>query len=230
MSTLGFNNLIIANNDFSESNIEKTFSFILRHGFRRIIFLYDFDVYSDRLPRHLEDISNLSSHIKKYKPYGVSATIESNVIFTRDTAYYDKLSMLSNRKTKHLFIGMLPFDGETWYDRSMGHLINHRRLTPVFTSFERALLSNTESFSSYLISTQPAAFSIDINSFISPAMLPYIKRLIAANRLIIPTISGVIEDYVALSENLQYFRQMIGEVNYTKLFLNVTKSNKLFIK
>ena len=94
-------------------------------------------------------------------------------------------------------------------------------------SFEKNIATYDEEFILHLITTRLSAFMIDLNSFANPKAIPYIKRLIDANAVIIPGISGVIEDYANLYGKLNYFRSIVGQPLYSKMIINSSKSTQI---
>ena len=121
------------------------------------------------------------------------------------------------------------FDGEDWIDATLNYLLYKQKKYPCFMSFERNITTYNEEFIKHLVSTRCSCFMIDINAFAVPRLIPYLNTMIDSNAVIIPGISGVLDDYTALEEKLDYFKNAVGRPNYTKLIVNSSKAGKLLL-
>lgn len=227
---LDFSNVIISNNVFSDDSIANTFSLLSELGFKRFTFLVDHDVGTVSLAKHLDDKKIIFDKIKKYKPYGSTLRVESNVLMTSQSVYEKQISSLSIRKTKYLFLEFPIFDGQDWIDSTLNYLIFKQKKKPVFVSFEKNIATYDPEFVSHLIKTRLSAFMIDLNSFTNVNCIPYIKQIIDAKAVIIPGISGIVDDYTKLEDKLYFFRDIVGQKYYSELIrLSSSKSSTMSI-
>ena len=227
MRSLGFNNIIISNNVFLPSIIEDTTDFLVEHGFRRMFFLLNHDVTSEPLAFHLDDKKKLYERLNAYKPRGCHMQLETNIIMGNDSIYSEQISRLAIKKTKYLFVEFPIFNGRDWIDSTLNHLLYKQKKKPVFVSFEKNIATYDKEFVYHLINTRLATFMIDLNSFGNPNAIPFIKGLIDANAVIIPGMSGVIENYANLTGKLEYFRKQVGQPLFTKMLINSSKSSQI---
>ena len=159
----------------------------------------------------------------------MSVWLESNIIMTDESIYEKQISKLSIKKTNYLLTTFPLFDGEDWIDATLNYLLYKQKKYPCFMSFERNITTYNEEFIKHLVSTRCSCFMIDINAFAVPRLIPYLNTMIDSNAVIIPGISGVLDDYTALEEKLDYFKNAVGRPNYTKLIVNSSKAGKLLL-
>ena len=227
---LDFSNVIISNNVFGDDSIANTFSLLSGLGFKRFTFLVNHDVTSVSLAKHTSDKKIIFDNIKKYKPYGSTLRVESNILMTSQSVYEKQISNLSIRKTKYLFLELPIFDGEDWIDSTLNYLIFKQKKKPVFVSFEKNIATYDPGFVSHLIKTRLSAFMIDLNSFSNENCIPYIKQIIDAKAVIIPGMSGVVDDYTKLEDKLHFFKEAVGPKYYSELIrLSSSRSSTVSI-
>ena len=226
---MGFNNIIVSDNNFQEDHIKEIFSFLTELGFRRIVFSIDHDVTSTTISKHTELKKKYFDIIQSNKPRGVSVWLQSNVLMTRDSVYEKQIKRLGFSKTDYLLVSYPCFDYGDWIDSSINNLLYRQKKNLCFMSFERNISTYSEAFIKHLSVTRSSCFMIDINSFAVPSVIPYIEYLINANAVIIPGFCGVIYDYTSLDDKLLFLKERIGEYNYTKLLINSSKSTKILL-
>lgn len=226
MQSFGFSTVIVSNNDFSDDNLIKTFSLLENHGFRKIIFTLSHDVSSATASRHIADKKILQAKVSRMSPRGISAKVVSNVLMTNEAIYEKQISRLSVRKSQYLLFELPIFDGEDWIDSSLNYLLYKQKKKPLFLSFDKNLVTYKPSFAEHLIHTRLAAFMLDMNAMANPSMLGYLKNLIDANAIIIPGVSGVLDDYSGLFEKFSYLNENIGKNAYAKMIINSSRGSK----
>jgi hypothetical protein len=229
MNILGFNNVIVSDNNFQEDHIKELYSFLTDLGFRRIIFTLAHDVISTPITRHLELKKHCYEIIKRNKPRGISIWLESNILLTRESIYEDQIKRLDLKKTKYLLTTFPLFDADDWIDTTLNHMLYTKKKFPCFMSFDRNISTYPDAFVKHLCKTRCACFMIDINALTLPSVIPYVNYLIDSNAVIIPGFTGVIADYIALSDKLNFLKASIGQFNYTKLLVNSSISSKLLL-
>lgn len=227
MQSLGFSNVIISNSVFNKDVISYEMQLMQEYGFRRMIFALNHDVTSDTVSQYIEKRNEISKLINSSAPRGALAMLTPNLLMTKDSVYEKQISRLAIRKTQYVFVEFPAFDGKEWIDSTLNYLLYKQKKKPVFMSFEKNIATYDEEFILHLITTRLSAFMIDLNSFANPKAIPYIKRLIDANAVIIPGISGVIEDYANLYGKLNYFRSIVGQPLYSKMIINSSKSTQI---
>ncbi len=228
MQSLGFNNLIISNDIFDPDILRYTMQTYAEYGFRRIFFLLNYDPFTEPLSFHIDKKKNIQKIINDCKPRGIYSQVYTNLLLDKDSVYQKQIQRCSVRKTQFLFCEFPLFNGRReWIDPSLNHLLYAQKKKPVFVSFEKVIATYDGELVDHLINTRLAAFMIDINSFSNPNAIPYIKKLIKANTVIIPGISGVIENYANLSGKLEYFKEFVGQPLFSKMLVNSSKSSQL---
>lgn len=227
MQSLGFSNVIVSNSVFNKDIISYEMQLMQEYGFRRMIFALNHDVTSDTVSQYIEKRNEISKLINSSAPRGALAMLTPNLLMTKDSVYEKQISRLAIRKTQYVFVEFPAFDGKEWIDSTLNYLLYKQKKKPVFMSFEKNIATYDEEFILHLITTRLSAFMIDLNSFANPKAIPYIKRLIDANAVIIPGISGVIEDYANLYGKLNYFRSIVGQPLYSKMIINSSKSTQI---
>ena len=227
MQSLGFSNVIISNSVFNKDVISYEMQLMQEYGFRRMIFALNHDVTSDTVSQYIEKRNEISKLINSLAPRGAVTMLTPNLLMTKDSVYEKQISRLAIRKTQYVFVEFPAFDGKEWIDSTLNYLLYKQKKKPVFMSFEKNIATYDEEFILHLITTRLSAFMIDLNSFANPNAIPYIKRLIDANAVIIPGISGVIEDYANLPGKLNYFRSIVGQPLYSKMIINSSKSTQI---
>ena len=227
--SLGFSNVIVSDNNFNSEHLSELFDFFSYYGFRRIVFTLDHDVTSSTPSSHIKLKQEYFQLLKKIKPRGISVWLESNIIMGKDSIYEKQISRLSIKKSDYLLTTFPCFSGKDWIDPTLNYLLYKQKKYPCFMSFERNLATYEPEFLDHLITTRCSCFMIDINSFASPKIIPYINALIDANAVIIPGFCGVIDDYTSLDAKLDHLKAAIGQFNYTKLLVNSSKSSKILL-
>lgn len=205
MQCLGFGNVIISNSVFNKDIISEEIRLMQEYGFRRVVFALNHDVISNTVSQYIDNRNEISGIINSVTPRGMIALLSANILMTKDSVYEKQLSRLSIKKTQYIFVEFPTFEGKDWIDSTLNYLLYKQKKKPVFMSFEKNIATYDEEFIIHLISTRLSAFMIDLNSFANPKAIPYIKRLVDANAIIIPGMSGVISDYANLSGKLNYF-------------------------
>ena len=222
MYSLGFSNLIVSNSIFDPKATSLTTSFMKDHGFKRFFYAVPHDVRFSSPQIHISKKKNIEAKIKDS-----SVCVVSNILMQPESVYEKQISRLSNLKTQYLFVEFPIFDGKDWIDPTLNYLLYKQKKNPVFISFEKNIATYDRDFLLHLISTRNAAFMIDLNAFANPNMIPYIEMMIDSNSIIIPGMSGVLEDYTNLYDKLEFFKSNIGQLNYTKLIVNSNKSTQI---
>ncbi|MBO5415731.1 MAG: hypothetical protein J6A83_03800 [Clostridia bacterium] len=196
------------------------------HGFRKIIFTLSHDVSSVTAARHIADKKLLASKVAKLSPRGISSCVVSNVLMTNESIYEKQISRLSVRKSQYLPLELPIFDGKDWIDASLNYLLYKQKKKPLFLSFDKNLLTYEPSFAEHLIHTRLSAFMLDMNAMTNPSMMLYLKKLIDANAIIIPGISGVLDDYSGLFDKFSYLSEAIEKNDYAKMIVNSSRGAK----
>ena len=228
MQSLGFNNLIVSNDIFSPDILCSTMEFAVEHGFRRIFFLLNYDPITEPLSFHIDKKKKICSILKNIKPRGVYSQVYTNLLLDKDTAYQKQIRRLSVRKTDFLFTELPLFSAcRDWIDPTLNYLLYTQKKKLVFVSFEKVIASYDYELLDHLMKTRLSAFMIDINSFSNPNAIPYIKKLIESNVVIIPGMSGVMENYANLSDKIEYFKKNVGQPLFSKMLVNSSKSSQL---
>lgn len=225
MQSFGFSTVIVSNDDFREDTLINTFSVLQMHGFRKIIFAVSHDISSVTVTtaRHIERKKLLQARLSKLSLYGVSTSVVSNVLMSGFSVYERQISRLSLRGSQYLPMELPLFDCKDWIDPTLNYLLYKLKKKPLFISFDRNIATYDGALTEHLMNTRLATFMLDMNSMTNPSMLKYVKSLIDANAIIIPGISGVIEDYTCLYDKFLFLQQALGNDDYAKMIMNSSR-------
>lgn len=220
----GFSSIIIANNVFKDDQLDYTFELLCGYGFRRFTFLLNHDVTSSTLNEHIRRKKLASDIVHAHKPRSCVANVHSNIIISDESVYEKQISALSIKRTEYLPIELPIFKCGDWIDSSLNYLLYKQHKKPLFISFEKNMITYDKDFALHLIDTRLASFAVDINSFVNPKLIPYMRKIIYNDATIIPCVSGMIGDYTNLDEKLSFFKEKIGQNAYSRMILNASRS------
>ncbi len=227
MQSLGFSNLIISNGISNPDVVSYTTTYMNGHGFKRFFYAVSHDVTFSSPQIHISNKKSIEEKIKRSTPRDTSLYVVSNILMHSESIYEKQISRLSNIKTQYLFVEFPIFDGKDWIDSTLNYMLYKQKKKPVFMSFEKNIATYDADFILHLIATRCSAFMVDLNAFTNPKMIPYIETMIDSNAIIIPGMSGVIDNYTSLTDKFNFFRDKVGQLKYTKMIVNSNKSTKI---
>lgn len=224
MDFLGFNTIIIANDDYSEDAISETINRLKSYGFKNIIFALTQDVTLSTISEHLHKKNLILNRVKSIKPYGIFIDTLSSAFMSEAAVYEKQISRLQIRKTNYLPIELPVFTGQDWIDQSLNALLYKIKVKPLFMSFEKNIATYEETFIRHLINTRLSAFMIDINAFENPRTITFIKDIINSGRIIIPGMSNSLIHYANIEGKIKFFKDCIGEDLFSQMIYNSLKA------
>ena len=221
MAYLDFDTLVICNNDFSEDFLLSCFDFFHELGIRNFIFTYDFDVANRPVSTGLETLRTLKPYLQTLKPRGVRIYTAMNVILSKDVAYNKDLARLTIPHTDRLFINLPLFDEHPWLESDLAHLVYRKKLSPMFTSFERNAITYDDTTIERFSRLPGTVFCVDANYMFSLRSQAKLTLLLKAGARILPSISNKMSDYVAVLQGYEDLKSRLGVPLYRELCKNI---------
>ncbi len=221
MAYLDFDTLVICNNDFSESFLASCFDFFGELGIKNFIFTYDFDVANRPISGGLQTLRTLKPYLHTFQPRGTRVFTAINVILSKDIAYNEDLTRLTISNTERLFVNLPIFDGQSWLEPDLTHLVYRKKLRPLFTSFERNAITYDNPMIERFSRLPNAVFCIDANYMFSLRSQAKLTLLLKSGARILPCISNKMSDYVAVLQGYSDLKKRLGISLYRELCKNI---------
>jgi hypothetical protein len=227
MPLLSFNNMVICNNDFEASSLSHTLTYFSELGIRRFVIAYGVDPAVSSTT----DITNRFKRIKLLaadcRPRGTLVRVIPSVHLSPCILKNPILHKFSF-DDRRLLIQAPLFVDDKWLPADINYLLYKQKLTPVFVSFERNLVTSDYAFGSSLYKTQKASYTLDINYLTSADGRPRVEQAIFRNIPIIPAISNPLDSYDNLIKRFEILYKRIGKGAYVRLIKNLNDNSKLF--
>lgn len=231
MAYLDFNTLVICNNDFSEDFLAECFFFFHELGVQNFIFTYDFDAVGRSLPEGIRTLRSLKPYLHRFQVRGTRVYTAFNVILEQGVSHNKEIvQRLSLPHTDRIFINLPLFTGHEWLEADLAHLVYRKHRQPVFTSFERNVITYTDDMLERFSRLPKSIFCLDANYLFSLRSQTKLENLLKANVHILPCISNSMSDYVAVSEGYADLKRRIGTSYYRDLCNSFRESGLLLRK
>lgn len=204
-SFLKFETAIICDNDFSESNIKNIFECFSEKGFKKFIFLLDFD-FDNKLPKDgVEKIKNIRKRIFSLKPRALRAEIFFNFTFSTELADNPYLLKMNNKRNL-LFLTLPPFYDNEEINAVLNNLLYKQKFTPVFTSFDRNIKTcSNEYLQNFVFKPTAGIFAMDFRYLAS--------NFYCANKSILKAVQEKIHIVPCFSLPLFYYADYEASLN-----------------
>ena len=227
---------IICNNDFSEANLKNTFDFFTRNGFNNFIFLYDFDFDVNYPSTAIRNMKIIRDRLKALKPIDkhITAKARFNFIMTEDllnNQYVDQMN--SAKRCKQIFLHIPAFYNSECVSPILHQLLYRKKLTPVFTSFDKNIATCDEVYlDKFVFKSTAGIFAFDFNYFFSntDSVNNIIRKSIIQNISLTVCFSGELSDYAGISKVLYNFKSKNSKDYCIDLFRHLYKSSNLLLK
>ena len=230
-SYLKFETALICDNDFSESNIKNVFECFSEKGFKKFIFLLDFD-FDHKLPEDgIEKIKMLRKRISTLKPRAFQTEIFFNFTFSSDLSDNPYLSKMNGSKNDLLFLSMPPFYNDEEINSTLNNLLYKQKLLPVFTSFERNIKTcDDEYLNKFVFKSTAGIFALDFKYLINdaPNVHAVLEKAIADGIHIVPCFSMPLFYYADYEHSLSDFQGNCDSQFCIKLSRHIHSSFLLF--
>ncbi len=230
MSVLDFGSIVVCNNDFTEQTLCRTIDYLASCGIRRIIFTYDYNCYTSNITSHIDKLRELNKRVKKCKKRGVTVKVISSVASTQTAIYDYSLSRLSMKlKTRdYIFLDLPLFADKAKLDSNLNYLIHRQQLFPVFTSFEKNIITGNNNISEHILKTPGAVFLFDVNFISRPGLIETVKRCIQSDTPMLLCLSDSIENYIHICEYVEHFKTLVGKKNYSDFLGILGRTSNIF--
>ena len=216
MALLDFDSLVICNNDNSAESLRLTIDHFKALGIKKYIVTLPVDIVADSMYDIRYKYKSLKALLDTIKPRGCTFKVVYNTYIAPGVAYNPILSKLSFANTNRLFIQTPLFLNDSWFSPQINHFLYKRKLLPVFTCFERTLVSSDKEFSSKLYKIQKGAYCIDINYMTSFEGITRVKEMMRAGATILPSISTHCNKYVSATYRFERMSDRMGKILYLK--------------
>ena len=223
MAYLDFDTLVICNNDFSEDFVSSCFDFFSDLGIKNFIFTYDYDleVSGRPLSAGLQTFRTLKSYLHTFQPRGTRIYTAMNVVLSEGVSFNQDLLRLTVPHTQSLFLNLPIFNGQPWLEPDLTHLVYHKKLHPIFTSFERNAITYDDAVLERFSRLPHAVFCIDANYMFSLRSEQKISMLLKSGAHILPSISNQMSDYVDILQGYADLKKRLGLPLYRELCKNI---------
>ena len=216
MALLDFDSLVICNNDNSLESIKLTIDHFKALGIKKYIVTLPVDIEADSMYDIQLKYKNLKASLASIKPRGCTLKVVYNTYIAPGVSYNPILSKLSFAKTNRLFVQTPLFLNDSWFSPQINHFLYKQKLLPVFTCFERTLVSSDKDFSSKLYKIQKGACCVDINYMTSFEGITRVKEMMRAGAMILPAISSHCDKYVSAPYRFERMSDRMGKILYLK--------------
>ncbi len=226
MSVLSFNSLVICNGDHDLSSLADTLKYFSSIGIRKFIITFDVDLVVSSEFDILNDYKAFKKSVKSIKPFGVKILITPNVHLSQGVTQNPFLKKLTIPNTDMIFIQTPLFVDGTWLNPDLNYLMYKQKLRPVFTCFERNLISCKYEISNQLYKTKGAIFCIDINYMTSISAESRIRQGLERNINIVPAISNDLLTYYTSLNKFSRLSERLSKSTYSRFCMYLMKNTR----
>ena len=229
LKLLDFGSMVVCNNDFTEHNLCLTIDKLASCGIRRIIFTYDYNCFTSNITKHIVKLRELSNLVKQCKKRGVNVKVFSSVAATQTAIYDYSLSRLGMKlKTRdYIFLDLPIFADKAKIDGNLNYLIYRQQLYPIFTSFEKNVITSRD-ISEHILKTPGAVFLFDVNYISRPPVIDAVRHCIKNDIPMLLCLSKSIENYTDICEYVDHFRTLVGQKTYSGFLGNMGRISNVF--
>ena len=223
---------IICNNDFDETNLKETIELFSANGFAKFIFLYDFDFDIHNPIIAMRNLKALNKRIGSISvPKGISVKTAFNFVLTEDLKNNRYLNrMIKSQVSKQIFLRMPTFYESDSISSILNHLLYKLKLTPVFTDFNKNIVScSSEYLDGYVFKSTAGVFAMDFNYLFSnsSAVHNLMIKAIIQNISVAVSFSGSLGSYAAMDKIFFDFKAKESNDYCVDLFRHLYKSSTL---
>jgi hypothetical protein len=216
MALLDFDSLVICNDDHNLESLKLTMDHFRELGIRNFIITMPVDLVNDPWASIKNNYKSFKDSITTIKPRGCTVSVVHNTYIVPGAAFNPILHKLTFAKTNRLFIQIPLFLDDSWFSPEINYFLYKQKLLPIFTRFERTLISSNKEFSTKLYKIQKGAYCVDINYMTSIDGIPHIKEGMRAGAIILPAISNNYNAYIAEEKRFAMMSDRMGRILYLK--------------
>lgn len=217
MAFLPFDSLVIANQDFELQSVKDTLSFFASCGIRKFIFLLSFDRSHHTVAWIKDRKKRLDRLINSVRPSGVFVQSFLNFELSEGIIYDPTVDRLLSKHSSFLFVKAPLFCDESWVDADLNHLLYKKKLTPIMTSFEGNISTNSQSRIDQIFTSNTYWLSLDLNYITAKDSEPRMKQIISREIHVLPCITHSLSNYVGILEAFDDMKLRYGTNLYTQM-------------
>ena len=232
MPFLDFDTLVISDNAYIDDtsapacDIGSFMSFFHDLGIRNFCVLHAADPSATSLSHISGTCKQFTQQLIHSKPRGSSVHVACDVHLSPSVLTNPAINKLCFPHSQALFLQTPPFADGSWLDSDLKHLVYKQNIRPIFSSFERMLITCEPSFCSALMRIRGAAFCIDINYMVNPSFESVMRKAISDNIAIIPCVSNQLYAYSGIVERFSDLSNLLGRPTYLQLCRHISASCK----
>ena len=235
LDNLKIDTAIICNNDFSEPNLKETVDLFSVNGFTKFIFLYDFDFDIHNPIFAMRNLKTLNKRLVSIDvPKGISVKVAFNFVLTDDLRNNRYLQqMIACQGSKQIFLRMPAFYESDSISSVLNHLLYKLKLTPVFTDFNKNIVScSSEYLDDFVFKSTAGVFAFDFNYLFSnsSAVHGLMIKAIIQNISVAVSFSSNIGAYAAMEKIFSDFKTKESRDYCVDLFRHLYRSSILLSK
>ena len=216
MPLLDFTSLVISNDDYSLNSLRENVEFFHDIGIKKFIVTYSYNPSSDSNRTLYNGIRAIKENISTIRPRGAKIKLAVNVYLSSGASYNPMLKKLSFENSDKIFVQLPLFVDNAWLPQELNFLLYKQKLTPVFTSFEKNLISCDYEFASQLYKIQKSVFCLDLNYITSVNADGRVRQAMGRNTVILPSITDYVHSYYPIVSRFQILRERFGDKTYLR--------------
>ncbi len=224
MPLLDFNSLVICNEDGSYKSLSDTLLYFSELGIKNFIVTQSFDLNVSSQSKIISDCKMIKETIAAARPRGVRVHFVPTIFLSPKLLKNPFIKRLKIRNSNTVFIQAPFFVNDHWIHSDLNYLLYRQKLRPVFTRFEKNLISCTPKFATSLFKTQKAAYCIDLNFFVSQKYEFRLHQAVTFESPIIPCVSNNLCMYGDMYNRFAAMRECIGDLAYFKICKHINTS------
>ena len=222
---LPFDYLIVANREFDSSSLSETFSFFSELGIRKFIILLEFDRTRHTVTQIKERQKLLEQVIRSVRPRGLTVRSALSLVLSEDIVYDPTLVQIF-RSSPFLFLNLPLFCDESWVDGNLNYLLFKQKISPILTSFEGNIFTNSSSRIDQMMRSKAYHISLDLNYLTALDSDIRLMQIISREIPTMPCISHGLSNYVGALHAFDDLRERLGTGTYTRFSRNLFKTEK----
>ncbi len=226
MNFLPFDYLVISNQDFDLVSLQDTFSFFSACGIRKFIFLLNFDRSRHTVAWIKDRQKLLEQSIRLARPKGLIVQSFLNFEFSQGIVYDPTINRILSQNSSFLFVSLPFFCDDAWVDADLNYLLYQKKLTPILSSFEGNIRTNSQTRLNQIFTSKAYRLSLDLNYITAADSKIRLDQIISREISVIPCISHSLSNYVGVCRAFEDLRGRLGASAYAQLSRNFFNSEK----
>lgn len=214
---LDFNYLIVVCPSDSLALLTSSIQFFVDQGIKKFLFVLDFDRNQATVSMMLDRIRQFAGKIKPLRPRGIQFYVSANLFITNGILYDPQVSRLCIGHS-NILCAQLPLSLRyNWIDPDLNHLLFHRKISPLFISFERNFIANPPTDIQRYTNSQFFRFAIDMDYITMLDAEPLVRQAICEKIPILPCVFHDWKQYEAAPKHFGLLRRRLGDELYFQL-------------